>query len=117
MRIPSAELLPESAAAVLVALPADFLPQVDSIQANTTDDVMLTLRSGKKVLWGSGERSVDKAQVLQVYFSDGTEYEYYNVPQNVYNKFVNNDGNLRFARRHIFHSFTHRRVKKGSKEA
>ncbi|WP_435079117.1 FtsQ-type POTRA domain-containing protein [Clavibacter michiganensis] len=55
----------QAAAAVLVALPADFLPQVDSIQANTTDDVMLTLRSGKKVLWGSGERSVDKAQVLQ----------------------------------------------------
>ncbi|WP_316314349.1 FtsQ-type POTRA domain-containing protein [Clavibacter michiganensis] len=55
----------QAAAAVLVALPADFLPQVDSIQANTTDDVMLTLRSGKKVLWGSGERSIDKAQVLQ----------------------------------------------------
>ncbi|OAH20779.1 FtsQ-type POTRA domain-containing protein, partial [Clavibacter nebraskensis] len=55
----------QAAAAVLVALPADFLPQVDSIQANTTDDVMLTLRSGKKVLWGSGERSVDKAEVLQ----------------------------------------------------
>ncbi|MFS4505935.1 FtsQ-type POTRA domain-containing protein [Clavibacter sp. Sh2141] len=55
----------QAAAAVLVALPADFLPQVDAIQANTTDDVMLTLRSGKKVLWGSGERSADKAQVLQ----------------------------------------------------
>jgi len=55
----------QAAAAVLVALPADFLPQVDSIQANTTDDVMLTLRSGKKVLWGSGERSAEKAQVLQ----------------------------------------------------
>ncbi|MFT2691447.1 hypothetical protein [Clavibacter zhangzhiyongii] len=27
--------------------------------------MMLTLRSGKKVLWGSGERSADKAQVLQ----------------------------------------------------
>ncbi|WP_310889647.1 FtsQ-type POTRA domain-containing protein [Clavibacter capsici] len=54
-----------AAAAVLVALPTDFLPQVDSIQANTTDDVMLTLRTGKKVLWGSGERSADKAQVLQ----------------------------------------------------
>lgn len=55
----------KAAAAVLVALPADFLPQVDSIQARTTDDVMLTLRTGKKVLWGSGERSADKAQVLQ----------------------------------------------------
>ena len=55
----------QAATAVLVALPVDFLPQVDSIQANTTDDVMLTLRSGKKVLWGSGERSTEKAQVLQ----------------------------------------------------
>lgn len=57
-----------------------------------------------------------KAQVLQVYFTDGTEFEYYNVPQNMYNKFVNNDGNLRFARRHIFHSFTRRRVKKAAQE-
>ncbi|MFT2751188.1 FtsQ-type POTRA domain-containing protein [Clavibacter sp. Sh2088] len=55
----------KAAAAVLVALPTDFLPQVDGIQARTTDDVMLTLRTGKKVLWGSGERSADKAQVLQ----------------------------------------------------
>jgi curved DNA-binding protein CbpA len=55
-----------------------------------------------------------KAQVLQVYFADGTEYEYFNVPQNVYNKFVNNDANLRFARRHIFHVFPRRRVKKAS---
>lgn len=66
--LPSADLTSprfQAATAVLVALPADFLPQVDSIQANTTDDVMLTLRSGKEVLWGSGERSADKAQVLQ----------------------------------------------------
>lgn len=57
-----------------------------------------------------------KAQVLQVYFADGTEYEYFNVPQNVYNKFIAADGNLRFARRHIFHSFTRRRVKKAKAE-
>ncbi|MFD2341763.1 FtsQ-type POTRA domain-containing protein [Clavibacter michiganensis subsp. tessellarius] len=66
--LPSADLSSprfRAATAVLVALPADFLPQVDGIQANTTDDVMLTLRSGKKVLWGSGERSAEKAQVLQ----------------------------------------------------
>lgn len=57
-----------------------------------------------------------KAQVLLVYFADGTEYEYFGVPQNVYNKFIAADGNLRFARRHIFHSYTRRRVKKAKAE-
>ncbi|MCB0764246.1 MAG: KTSC domain-containing protein [Flavobacteriales bacterium] len=53
-----------------------------------------------------------KAQTLQLNYSDGSTYEYFNVPANVYNKFVNNQGNLRFARRHICTSFTRRRVKK-----
>ena len=55
-----------------------------------------------------------KAQTLHATFADGSVYEYYSVPQKVYNKFVNNDGNLRFARRHILHSFTYRRIKKAA---
>lgn len=51
-----------------------------------------------------------KAQVLTVNFGDGTVYEYFGVPSNVYNKFLNTNGNPRFARRHIFLSFTRRRV-------
>ncbi|HQW05574.1 MAG: KTSC domain-containing protein [Flavobacteriales bacterium] len=53
-----------------------------------------------------------KAMTLHLIFGDGSEYEYFGVPQNVYNKFVNNNGNLRFARRHILSVFTYRRLKK-----
>ena len=53
-----------------------------------------------------------KAQTLHLTFADSSVYEYFSVPINVYNKFVKNDANLRFARRHILHSFTYRRIKK-----
>jgi DnaJ-class molecular chaperone len=53
-----------------------------------------------------------KSMTLHLIFGDGSEYEYFGVPQNVYNKFVNNNGNLRFARRHILGAFNFRRVKK-----
>lgn len=33
---------------------------------------------------------------------------------NVYNKFVKNDGNLRFAHRHILHVYQYRRIKKAT---
>jgi len=52
-----------------------------------------------------------KAQTLHVTFADGSIYEYFDVPNNVYNKFINTDGKARFARRHIFHSFPYRNVK------
>ena len=55
-----------------------------------------------------------KSMTLHLIFGDGSEYEYFGVPQNVYNKFVNNSGNLRFARRHILSVYTYRRVKKTS---
>ncbi|MCB0769959.1 MAG: KTSC domain-containing protein [Flavobacteriales bacterium] len=53
-----------------------------------------------------------KAQTLHLTFADSSVYEYFNVPINVYNKFVKNDANLRFARRHILNNFTYRRIKK-----
>ncbi|MFT3884545.1 MAG: KTSC domain-containing protein [Flavobacteriales bacterium] len=55
-----------------------------------------------------------KSQTLHVDFGDGCAFEFYGVPQNVYNKFVNNDGNSRFARRHIFHTYIRRQVKKAN---
>ena len=47
---------------------------------------------------------------LHITFGDGSAYEFYSVDPKTYNKFVNTDGNTRFARRHIFGSFTHRKV-------
>lgn len=57
-----------------------------------------------------------KAMTLHLFFGDGSEYEYFSVPQNVYNKFVNNSGNLRFARRHILGAFPYRRLKKANEK-
>jgi curved DNA-binding protein CbpA len=57
-----------------------------------------------------------KHMTLHVNFGDGSVYEYFGVPPNVYKKFVNTDGNARFARRHIFHAFPYRKIS-GPKEA
>jgi len=49
-----------------------------------------------------------KSQVLQVHFSDGSSYEYFDVPRAIYVKLVNADSPGRFARRHIFNSYIYR---------
>ena len=55
----------ESVVEVLLALPASFLAQVDSITARSQDDVSLVLTGiGQRVAWGSADNSVQKAAVL-----------------------------------------------------
>jgi len=51
-----------------------------------------------------------KSLTLHVTFGDGSAYEFYGIQPKVYNKFVNTDGNTRFAKRHIFDAYTHRKV-------
>ncbi|MBL7872365.1 MAG: KTSC domain-containing protein [Cyclobacteriaceae bacterium] len=53
-----------------------------------------------------------KSQTLQVNFADGSSYEYFGIPHNTYNKFLNSDTPDRFARRHIYHTFIYRKVSK-----
>ena len=53
-----------------------------------------------------------KAQILQVNFADGSSYEYFSLPKNIYGKLVNSDTPDRFARRHIYHSYVYRKVSK-----
>ena len=51
---------------VLAALPDQLLKQVNAITASTLDDVRFTVReSSHEVVWGSSERSVEKAGVLR----------------------------------------------------
>ncbi len=57
-----------------------------------------------------------KSQTLQVNFTDGSKYEYFGLPKNVYGKLVNSDAPDRFARRHIYHSFVYRKVSKALAE-
>ncbi len=53
-----------------------------------------------------------KSQTLKIDFADGSSYEYFGLPKNTYEKLVNSDTRDRFARRHIYHSFTYRKVSK-----
>lgn len=55
----------DAAVSVLLALPADLLPQVDVVSARTADDVTLRLTGvGQSVVWGSSEDSERKARLL-----------------------------------------------------
>ena len=53
-----------------------------------------------------------KSQVLTVNFLDGNSYEYFDVPKEVYRKFINADSPGRFARRHIFSNYVYRSMSK-----
>ncbi len=53
-----------------------------------------------------------KGQTLQLNFTDGSSYEYFGIPKNVYSKFMNSNTPDRFARRHIYHSYIYRKVAK-----
>ena len=53
-----------------------------------------------------------KGLLLEVTFLDGSTYEYFGVPRNVYIKMVNSDKQLRFAKRNIFNSYLYRKAKK-----
>jgi len=51
-------------------------------------------------------------RTLRLTFADGTAYEYFGVPHNVWNKFLAADGNARFVRRNIHGSYPFRRARK-----
>lgn len=53
-----------AAVGVLLALPADLLKRVDTVTAQTADDVTLGLTGGTTVVWGSPEQSTLKARAL-----------------------------------------------------
>jgi curved DNA-binding protein CbpA len=53
-----------------------------------------------------------KGQTLVINFLDGSSYEYFGVPNNIYRKLVSSATPDRFARRHIYHSYVYRKVSK-----
>jgi cell division protein FtsQ len=54
----------EEAAHVVAALPDSVSTLVDHVQVDTVDEIMLVLRDGRQVRWGSADQSEEKAQVL-----------------------------------------------------
>jgi len=54
----------------------------------------------------------DRILTLQIDFSDGNSYEYFDVPKGIYTKLHNAETQGRFARRHICTSFVYRNMGK-----
>lgn len=55
-----------------------------------------------------------KGQTLKMTFHDGSVYEYFGVPKNVYNKLLSSTTITRFGKRHIFHSYVYRNLTKAA---
>ena len=55
-----------------------------------------------------------KGQVLRIDFSNGASYEYFGVSKKVFQKLINSDIPLRFAKRNICDSFLYRKMKKAA---
>lgn len=55
-----------------------------------------------------------KGLTLELNFADGSSYEYFGVPKNVYGKLVNSNTPDRFCRRHVYHEYTYRKVTKAA---
>lgn len=53
-----------------------------------------------------------KGLLLEITFFDGTTFECFGVPKNVYIKLVNSDKQVRFAKRNIFGPYLYRKSKK-----
>lgn len=53
-----------------------------------------------------------KGLFLEITFLDGTTFECFGVPKNVYVKFLNSDKQVRFAKRNIFGTYLYRKSKK-----
>jgi DnaJ-class molecular chaperone len=58
-----------------------------------------------------------KGLLLEITFLDGTTYEYFGVPKNIFVKMHNSDKQYRFAKRNIFNSYLYRKIKKSLQEA
>lgn len=56
-------------------------------------------------------------EILKIQFTDGSTYEYFGVPKNLYIKLCQTDIPDRFCRRHIYHEFIYRKVSKATEEA
>lgn len=58
-----------------------------------------------------------KGSLLEITFTDGSVYEYFGVTPALYQKLINSDRPVRFAKRSIYTSFTYRKSKKAMQEA
>ncbi|MEX1193131.1 MAG: KTSC domain-containing protein [Brumimicrobium sp.] len=57
-----------------------------------------------------------KGLLLEITFTDGSVYEYFGVNRGVFQKLVNSDKQVRFAKRSIYNSYTYRKSKRAMQE-
>ncbi len=57
-----------------------------------------------------------KGLLLEITFTDGVTYEYFGVPKTVFQKMINSDKQMRFAKRNVFNSYLYRKSKNGTEE-
>ncbi|MES2798973.1 MAG: KTSC domain-containing protein [Bacteroidota bacterium] len=57
-----------------------------------------------------------KGLLLEITFTDGSTYEYFGVNAGLFQKLVNSDKQVRFAKRFIYTSFLYRKSKKATEE-
>jgi cell division protein FtsQ len=69
----------QAAVEVLLALPADLLAKVDSVTAQTLDNVTFVLGSGPTVVWGSKDESAKKARILSILISNEPQAKRFDV--------------------------------------
>ena len=58
-----------------------------------------------------------KGLLLEISFTDGSVYEYFGVTPALFQKLINSDKQVRFAKRSIYNSFLYRKSKKAMAEA
>lgn len=58
-----------------------------------------------------------KGLLLEISFTDGSVYEYFGVTPALFQKLINSDKQVRFAKRSIYNSFTYRKSKKAMEPA
>ncbi len=78
-----------------------------------TKQADLELYTQRTTVTGIADFQYNK-QVLEVTFMDGAVYEYFGVSPKLFQKMVNTDKLMRFAKRNIFNSYVYRQSKKGT---
>lgn len=69
------EAITESAR-VVSAMPATLSRRIDHVEVETVDQIVLVLRDGRTVVWGSAEQSEEKARVLEALLADRRAAQY-----------------------------------------
>ena len=88
-----------------------FLVSIDpETVAQDKEEYLVTVRTSNIVDFDY------KDTALLIKFANGCSYEYLGILKSMYEKFVNADAKARFAKRHIYDTFTYRKMSNSTEE-